>query len=39
MMVQIDTDDAAEIALNESVGFEAIERSESVYATYRSGGQ
>ena len=39
MMVQIDTDDAAEIALYESIGFEAIERSESVYATYRSGGQ
>ena len=37
MMVVIDTDDAAEIALYESVGFEAIEDSESVYATYQAG--
>lgn len=38
MMVVIDTDDAAEIALYESVGFEAIEGSESVYATYCAEG-
>ena len=37
MMVVIDTDDAAEIALYESVGFEAIEDSESVYAMYQAG--
>lgn len=37
MMVVIDTDDAVEISLYESVGFEAIEGSESVYATYRAG--
>ena len=37
MMVQIDIDNEAEIALYESAGFEAIERSESVYATYQAG--
>ena len=37
MMVVIDTDDAAEIALYEETGFEAIARSESVYATYQAG--
>lgn len=37
MMVVIDTDNAAEIALYEEAGFEAIERSESVYATYQAG--
>ncbi len=36
-MVVIDTDNAAEIALYEEAGFEAIERSESVYATYQAG--
>ena len=37
MMVQIDIDNEAEIALYESVGFEEIARSESVYATYQAG--
>ena len=37
MMVVIDTDNAAEIALYEETGFEAIARSESVYATYQAG--
>ena len=36
MMVQVDIDDAPEIALFEEMGFETIAGSESVYATYMS---
>ena len=35
MMVQVDVDDAPEIALFEEMGFETIRGSESVYATYK----
>ena len=38
MVVEVDADDAAEIALYESLGFETIEGSESAYVTYRSRG-
>ncbi|MBE5889370.1 MAG: hypothetical protein E7282_00205 [Lachnospiraceae bacterium] len=34
MMVQVDADDAPEIALFEEMGFETIAGSESIYATY-----
>ena len=35
MMVQVDVDDAPEIALFEEMGFETIRGSENVYATYK----
>lgn len=35
MMVQVDVDDAPEIALFEEMGFETIRGSESVYATFQ----